>query len=199
MTGEEKFGRGVIARLRGAVPRPKRVALGGPFRAQIFAHLEISGQRIAGEFPRKTIGERRPVDLAHVAIDMDFIAHDRARKITRHKISLVSARQPIALLLDVQRMIPGPGRELDLYIPAAGEISGRSGGRRGTLGRTWSRKNLVDSVPDDFVLARRHHVRRDGQAPAGAAKRDAGFGRVENMRQLAPRDPELFLVPRNLK
>src|SRR5215471_10358652 len=98
----------------------------GPFGAQVFAHTERTRHLVDLELARECVGQRRTVNLPYVAGNSHVAARNRTRTIARGEIALVSSHKLIALLLEVKHVIRAAGAELDVHVPAAGEIgSGR--------------------------------------------------------------------------
>ena len=149
---------------------PSAAAAGcGPRRRQVLAHVERAADLIAGDLSGKRQIDGVAVLLAVGASDPDAIAVDRPGDLARHELALVESAKIVPLLRQVQRVRRARGRVLDLHVPLA--RSDRPSARPASsipsaLAASTARH---ESIGDDLLVSRRHHVRRDGHSGLIAA------------------------------
>src|SRR5260370_21981764 len=104
------------------------VPLGRKLRVEVFTHVDSPGEGIAGKGAAEDEADRI-AGLAELAPQLDLIPLDCAEDVTRGKISLMRALNPVAILRQVQRVLALAAEEFDVAVPAAGGLGSWRGGR----------------------------------------------------------------------
>src|SRR5262245_9036462 len=148
----------------GRLGPPIVVPLRRPLRRQVLAHVERSRHRVRRDGAVEPEAEGVAVPLGVRAVHLHAAAVDGAGEIARHEIALVRALEPIARLLQVERVAGGIRRVFDPHIPLPGQIRGRRRCSRGRLLLRRIRQDGMEPLGDYLFLGSRHHVRRDRDA-----------------------------------
>ena len=101
-----------------------------PGRTEVFAHVQRAAHLIAGQLAGERQVDRVAMLLAEGAANPDAVAVDRAGDLASHELALVEPAEIVAFLRQVQRVIRRRGGVLNPHVPLAGQVSGRSRGRR---------------------------------------------------------------------
>ena len=149
---------------------------------------------------------------AELAPQLDLVAFDRAKHVARRKISLMRALNPIAILREVQRVLALAAEELDVDVPAAGEVGSRGGTSRQVSGCASGKAPHAggpprSSRPPACII---HAVMETEVEPASAAaprpprpppppppERDPRFGGGQLLRHFFTGDVQLRRIPGN--
>src|SRR6202035_3481096 len=148
------------------------VPLSCKLRVEIFTHVDWPREGIASQGSGEDEADGI-AGCAELASQLDLIPLDGAEHVSRRKISLVRALNPIAILRDVQRVLALAAEELDADVPAAAEVGCRGGRCSDRFRAALLRKHRIKAVRHCLGVIRLHLPRGDGNGGGTGIRRAA--------------------------
>src|SRR6202050_3751655 len=125
-------------------------------RVEVFAHVERTGESVAGTCTREDVRYRiSAAALGGVAAKFYLAAFDSALHVAHGEVALVRAVDAASVLLQEQHVLALAAEELDVDVPASAEIRFRRS-RLGSRAALY-REHFGDAVGHDLIVARLHH------------------------------------------
>src|SRR5262249_6299654 len=93
---------------------PEYVALGSKLRAEVFAHIQIAGNRVAAQLSSESIGQGGAMYFTDITSNLHVVARYRSGEVTGCEVALMRPHQMIARLLDVKRVFAAAIGEVDM-------------------------------------------------------------------------------------